>query len=105
VVTFSWLLVSSVALSFSSSGVMAYRNQGVPPRGTSPNPGAAYNSGAGGAHQQIPQVQQPAMNAYGAQYSPQAGYGGGSNYGAGGGGPPYGYNPAQGGFGNNQGEM
>jgi len=84
---------------------MAYRNQGqgMPQRGTSPNPNAGYNSGAGGPHQQIPQVQQPAMNAYGAQYSPQPGYGGGNVGGGGGGMPQYGYNPSQGGYGANQG--
>jgi hypothetical protein len=84
---------------------MAYRNQGMPQRGTSPNPGSAYNSGGAGPHQQMPQVQQPAMNAYGAQYSPQANYGGGNaNQGGGGGMPQYGYSPGQGGFAANQGE-
>lgn len=82
---------------------MAYRNQGAPPqRGTSPIPGAPYNV----AHQQMPQVHQPAMNAYGAQYSPQTGYNNGGNMmgGSGSGMPQYGYNPAQGGFAANQGE-
>lgn len=46
------------------------------------------------------------MNAYGAQYSPQGGYGGGGSapMGGGGGMPQYGFNPPQGGFAANQGE-
>lgn len=99
---------------------MAYRNGGAFGQGgNSPNSaGPGYSPAM--AHAQVPHVQQPAMNAYGAQYAPQqshAGYGGGSGAGGGAGGgaqpygmgggsgvPHYGFNAAQGGFASNQGE-
>lgn len=82
---------------------MSYRNGAY---GQSTSPGSGPGGGGGYMQGQVPHVQQPAMNAYGAQFAPQSGGGGQYSGGMGGGSgmPQYGYpqQQQQGGYASNQ---